>query len=94
MFCLIYRKIIWLGDLNYRLSSTSSDDVSELIRRNDWQGLLEKDQLKIEQKAGRIFDGWEEGRICFAPTYKYITNSDRYVAQTCTTKEKTRTPAW
>ncbi|XP_071734785.1 type I inositol polyphosphate 5-phosphatase 8 [Rutidosis leptorrhynchoides] len=88
-----HEKIIWLGDLNYRLSSTS-EDVGELLTRNDWQALLEKDQLKIEQKAGRIFEGWEEGRICFAPTYKYITNTDQYVAQTCTPKGKRRTPAW
>ncbi|KAL8193315.1 hypothetical protein R6Q57_026896 [Mikania cordata] len=88
-------KIIWLGDLNYRLSSTS-DDVHEILRRNDWQALLEKDQLKIEQKAGRIFKGWEEGKICFAPTYKYITNSDHYVVAqpSSTPKQKRRTPAW
>ncbi|XP_076901486.1 type I inositol polyphosphate 5-phosphatase 8-like [Bidens hawaiensis] len=88
-----HEKIIWLGDLNYRLSSTS-DDVHEILQRNDWQTLLEKDQLKIEQKAGRIFEGWEEGKICFAPTYKYITNTDYYVAQTSTPKDKRRTPAW
>nr|XP_043634599.1 type I inositol polyphosphate 5-phosphatase 8 [Erigeron canadensis] len=87
--------IIWLGDLNYRLSSsTTTDDVHEFLQRNDWQALLEKDQLKIEQKAGRIFEGWEEGKIHFAPTYKYITNSDCYVAQTSTPKDKRRTPAW
>ncbi|GJY16265.1 type I inositol polyphosphate 5-phosphatase 8 [Tanacetum coccineum] len=88
-----HEKIIWLGDLNYRLSSTS-DDLLESLQRNDWQALIEKDQLKIEQKAGRIFKGWEEGKICFAPTYKYITNSDNYVAQSSTPKEKRRTPAW
>ncbi|PWA50910.1 DNAse I-like superfamily protein [Artemisia annua] len=52
---------------------------------------IEKDQLKIHQKAGRIFKGWEEGKICFAPTYKYITNSDNYIAQSSTPKEKRRT---
>lgn len=88
-----HEKIIWLGDLNYRLSPTS-DDVHELLQRNDWQALLEKDQLRLEQKAGRVFEGWEEGKIYFAPTYKYITNSDQYVAQTPTSKEKRRTPAW
>ncbi|KAK9061468.1 hypothetical protein SSX86_018649 [Deinandra increscens subsp. villosa] len=89
-----HEKIIWLGDLNYRLSSTS-DDVYEILQRYDWQTLLEKDQLKIEQNAGRVFEGWEEGKICFAPTYKYITNSNQYVvAQTSTPKEKRRTPAW
>jgi phosphatidylinositol-bisphosphatase len=48
----------------------------------------------MEQKAGRIFEGWNEGSIYFAPTYKYLTNSDQYVAQTCKSKEKRRTPAW
>lgn len=51
-------------------------------------------QLRIEQKAGRVFQGWEEGDIYFAPTYKYITNSDTYAYQTSSPKEKRRTPAW
>lgn len=51
-------------------------------------------QLKIEQRAGRVFKGWEEGRIYFAPTYKYLANSDYYVAQTVISKDKRRTPAW
>ncbi|KAH6802581.1 DNAse I-like superfamily protein [Perilla frutescens var. frutescens] len=86
---LDHDKVIWLGDLNYRLAS-SCEDTYELLERNDWQALLDKDELRIEQKAGRVFKGWEEGEICFAPTYKYIANSDRYV----TSKEKRRTPAW
>ncbi|KAJ4891830.1 DNAse I-like superfamily protein [Raphanus sativus] len=85
-------KVIWLGDLNYRLRASS--DVHEQLSNNDWEALLEKDQLKIEQRAGRVFQGWEEGRIYFAPTYKYLINSDRYVAQTEKSKEKRRTPAW
>lgn len=36
-------KIIWLGDLNYRL--VSGDDTNELVNNNDWQALLEKDQV-------------------------------------------------
>ncbi|KAH6807314.1 DNAse I-like superfamily protein [Perilla frutescens var. frutescens] len=90
---LDHDKIIWLGDLNYRLASICGDTY-KLVERNDWQALLEKDQLKIEQKAGRIFQGWEEGDIYFAPTYKYITNSDNYVVQNSSPKEKQRTPAW
>ncbi|KAL5716628.1 phosphoinositide 5-phosphatase [Ranunculus cassubicifolius] len=85
--------IIWLGDLNYRLAHRCGE-MNELLKKNDWQALLEKDQLKIEQKAGRIFKGWEEGRIYFAPTYKYLTNSDTYAVQTSNSKEKRRTPAW
>ncbi|KAH7667789.1 DNase I-like protein [Dioscorea alata] len=54
------------------------NDTHELLQKNDWQALLEKDQLRIEQKAGRVFRGWKEGKIYFPPTYKYLTNSDNY----------------
>lgn len=91
---LDHDKIIWLGDLNYRLASTCEDTIFRLLKTNDWQPLLEKDQLRIEQKAGRIFQGWNEGRICFAPTYKYLANSDNYAVQTSASKDKRRTPAW
>ncbi|CAI9098164.1 OLC1v1034764C1 [Oldenlandia corymbosa var. corymbosa] len=90
---LDHEKIIWLGDLNYRLAPNGGDAI-ELLKRNDWQTLLEKDQLRIEQKAGRVFKGWEEGKIQFAPTYKYRKDSDDYVVQTSTSKERRRTPAW
>jgi len=40
--------------------------------------LLERDQLRVEQKAGLVFTGWEEGRIGFPPTYKYVAGSDAY----------------
>ncbi|WJX84519.1 phosphoinositide 5-phosphatase [Trifolium repens] len=90
---LEHDNIIWLGDLNYRLAA-SYDDIHKLLKENNLKALLEKDQLSMEQKAGRIFEGWNEGSIYFAPTYKYLTNSDQYVAQTCKSKEKRRTPAW
>ncbi|KAK6231475.1 Endonuclease/exonuclease/phosphatase - like 10 [Theobroma cacao] len=90
---LDHDKIIWLGDLNYRLAA-GSGDTHALLKKNDWQALLEKDQLRIEQRAGRVFKGWEEGRIYFAPTYKYLTDSDDYVVQLSNSKEKRRTPAW
>ncbi|KAL9331895.1 hypothetical protein ACSQ67_001505 [Phaseolus vulgaris] len=90
---LEHDNIIWLGDLNYRLVA-GYDDTHELLKKNNWQALLEKDQLRIEQRAGRVFKGWNEGNIYFAPTYKYLTNSDHYVAQSSKSKEKQRTPAW
>ncbi|XP_061339485.1 type I inositol polyphosphate 5-phosphatase 8-like [Gastrolobium bilobum] len=90
---LEHDKIIWLGDLNYRFAA-GYDDTHELLKKSDWQALLEKDQLRIEQKAGRVFKEWKEGKIYFAPTYKYLFNSDQYVAQTSKSKEKRRTPAW
>ncbi|OMO97140.1 Inositol polyphosphate-related phosphatase [Corchorus olitorius] len=90
---LDHDKIIWLGDLNYRLA-VGSGDTQELLKKNDWQALLEKDQLMLEQNAGRVFKGWKEGKIFFAPTYKYLPDSDDYVAQISNSKEKRRNPAW
>ncbi|XP_059669483.1 type I inositol polyphosphate 5-phosphatase 8-like [Cornus florida] len=91
---LEHDKIIWLGDLNYRLAFSYEDTYELLLKKNNWQALLEKDQLRIEQRAGRVFKGWEEGRIYFAPTYKYLANSDNYVVQTSASKQNRRTPAW
>ena len=51
-------------------------------------------QLKIEREAGRVFKGWGEGKIYFAPTYKYSYNSDTYTGDIKTSKKNRRTPAW
>jgi hypothetical protein len=29
-------------------------------------------------KAKRVFEGWQEGAIDFAPTYKYIVGTNEY----------------
>lgn len=51
-------------------------------------------QLILEKEAGRVFKGWKEGKIFFAPTYKYTQNSDAYAGETVKSKKKRRTPAW
>ncbi|WVZ73631.1 hypothetical protein U9M48_021916 [Paspalum notatum var. saurae] len=86
-------RIIWLGDLNYRVS-LSYEETKTLLEENDWDTLLERDQLAMERQAGRVFKGWKEGKIFFAPTYKYRQNSDSYVWETAKSKKKRRTPAW
>ncbi|KAK7247448.1 hypothetical protein RIF29_42331 [Crotalaria pallida] len=86
-------RIIWLGDLNYRVS-LSYEETRVLLEDNDWDTLLEKDQLNIERDAGRVFNDFKEGRIFFAPTYKYSHNSDSYAGETSKSKKKRRTPAW
>ncbi|XP_062212656.1 type IV inositol polyphosphate 5-phosphatase 7-like isoform X2 [Phragmites australis] len=88
---LEHDRIIWLGDLNYRIA-LSYCSAKALVEMHNWKQLLEKDQLRIEQRHGRVFQGWKEGRIYFPPTYKYSFNSDRY-SGVCP-KEKRRTPAW
>uniref|UniRef100_A0A0D9VX49 Inositol polyphosphate-related phosphatase domain-containing protein n=1 Tax=Leersia perrieri TaxID=77586 RepID=A0A0D9VX49_9ORYZ len=90
---LNHDRIIWLGDLNYRIA-LSYRSVKALVEMHNWQQLLEKDQLQIEQRYGRVFSGWNEGRIYFPPTYKYSYNSDRYAGDDMRPNEKRRTPAW
>lgn len=42
IFC---RKIIWLGDLNYRLN-VPYEKAWELLSRSEWSKLVEKDQVR------------------------------------------------
>ncbi|XP_021861775.2 type I inositol polyphosphate 5-phosphatase 5 [Spinacia oleracea] len=86
-------RVLWFGDLNYRVS-LPYEEARLLLEENDWDTLLEKDQLKIERDSGRVFSGWKEGRVMFAPTYKYNQNSDMYAGETTKSKKKRRTPAW
>ncbi|GLU03555.1 hypothetical protein SLE2022_207470 [Rubroshorea leprosula] len=90
---LEHDRIIWLGDLNYRIA-LSYHSAKSLVGMRNWKALLENDQLRIEQRRGRVFEGWNEGRIYFPPTYKYSNNSDRYAGDDRYLKEKRRTPAW
>ncbi|AQK63949.1 Type IV inositol polyphosphate 5-phosphatase 7 [Zea mays] len=90
---LDHDRVIWLGDLNYRIA-LSYRSVKALVEMHNWKQLLEKDQLRIEQRFGRVFAGWREGRIYFPPTYKYSYNSDRYAGDDMRPNEKRRTPAW
>ncbi|XP_020239291.1 type I inositol polyphosphate 5-phosphatase 10 [Cajanus cajan] len=91
---LEHERIIWFGDLNYRIS-LSYNDVKRLMEKLDWASLLKKDQLKMEREAGRVFKGWKEGKIYFPPTYKYAFNSGIYYDEGVeVSKNKRTTPAW
>ena len=44
---------------------------------------------------GQVFEGWQEGTIKFAPTYKYYPNSNKYYGAVEGKRgEKKRAPAW
>ncbi|KAK2844859.1 hypothetical protein Q5P01_011518 [Channa striata] len=81
--------VLWLGDLNYRISDLDVDDVKEYISKKDFETLHSYDQLKREIDKEAVFDGFVEGEIDFQPTYKYDTGSDKW-----DTSEKCRVPAW
>uniref|UniRef100_A0A3Q3QQJ1 phosphoinositide 5-phosphatase n=2 Tax=Monopterus albus TaxID=43700 RepID=A0A3Q3QQJ1_MONAL len=81
--------VLWIGDLNYRISDLDVDDVKELISKKDFETLHSFDQLKRQIDKEAVFDGFVEGEIHFQPTYKYDTGSDMW-----DTSEKCRVPAW
>ena len=80
--------VFWCGDFNYRIDLTN-DEVKQLVRDRDWSTLLAADQLKCQQKEGKVFRNYIEGDINFPPTYKYDINSEDY-----DTSEKCRVPAY
>ncbi|XP_014683071.3 synaptojanin-1 isoform X21 [Equus asinus] len=80
--------VFWCGDFNYRID-LPNEEVKELIRQQNWDSLIAGDQLINQKNAGQIFRGFLEGKVTFAPTYKYDLFSDDY-----DTSEKCRTPAW
>ncbi|XP_049336450.1 type II inositol 1,4,5-trisphosphate 5-phosphatase isoform X2 [Astyanax mexicanus] len=81
--------VLWLGDLNYRISDLEVDHVKGLILKKDFETLYSHDQLKRQMDEEAVFVGFLEGEIEFQPTYKYDTGSDQW-----DTSEKCRVPAW
>ncbi|KAG9142696.1 hypothetical protein Leryth_005460 [Lithospermum erythrorhizon] len=86
-------QIFWFGDLNYRINMLD-EEMMKLVARKKWDELLNYDQLCKELRRGHVFDGWKEGIINFAPTYKYKFDSDRYTRENPKEGEKKRSPAW
>ncbi|XP_071362361.1 synaptojanin-1 isoform X3 [Trachinotus anak] len=80
--------VFWCGDFNYRIS-LPNEEVKELIKQQNWDALTAGDQLVDQKNAGLVFRGFIEGKLDFAPTYKYDLFSEDY-----DTSEKCRTPAW
>ncbi|XP_076244789.1 synaptojanin isoform X1 [Calliopsis andreniformis] len=80
--------VFWCGDFNYRVDM-DKDEMKEMIKRNEFDQILQYDQLRVQQEQGNVFKNFLEGPINFAPTYKYDLFSDDY-----DTSEKCRQPAW
>ncbi|XP_062847464.1 type II inositol 1,4,5-trisphosphate 5-phosphatase isoform X2 [Trichomycterus rosablanca] len=81
--------VLWLGDLNYRISDLEANHVKDLIIKKEFETLHNFDQLKRQMDEEAVFVGFVEGDIDFQPTYKYDTGSDEW-----DTSEKCRVPAW
>lgn len=49
-FSYFVSRVIWLGDLNYRIS-LSYEDTKKLLTENNWDALFEKDQVNFSKDA-------------------------------------------
>ncbi|GMT07384.1 hypothetical protein PENTCL1PPCAC_29558 [Pristionchus entomophagus] len=68
--------ILWMGDLNFRLSGGSLVLKNVLPNPND---ALIYDELTQQMRQGNIFIDFREARIQFPPTHKLESNSNNYV---------------
>ncbi|XP_063713235.1 phosphatidylinositol 4,5-bisphosphate 5-phosphatase A-like isoform X2 [Symsagittifera roscoffensis] len=81
--------VFWLGDLNFRIDEIPNLEVKRLVEEGQLQHLLNHDQLNFSIASGRSFSPFQEGEICFPPTYKFNVGTQDY-----DTSEKKRKPAW
>ncbi|XP_074292056.1 type I inositol polyphosphate 5-phosphatase 12-like isoform X2 [Silene latifolia] len=84
--------VVFCGDFNYRLFGISYDEARDLVSQRSFDWLREKDQLRAEMKAGKVFQGMREAVFKFPPTYKFekhIPGLGGYDSG-----EKKRIPAW
>ncbi|RWR90463.1 type I inositol polyphosphate 5-phosphatase 13-like protein [Cinnamomum micranthum f. kanehirae] len=84
--------VVFLGDFNYRLHSISYDEARDFVSQRCFDWLRERDQLRAEMKAGRVFQGLREGLIKFPPTYKFERHQPGLGGYD--SSEKKRIPAW
>ncbi|XP_047942972.1 type I inositol polyphosphate 5-phosphatase 12-like [Salvia hispanica] len=84
--------IVFNGDFNYRLFGITYDETRDLVSQRSFDWLREKDQLRAEMKAGKVFQGMREALIRFPPTYKFEIGKPGLGGYD--SGEKKRIPAW
>jgi len=77
-FDCLFSIVIWLGDLNYRVSDMDSELVRRLADKGQYKILLANDQLIRQKDEKKCFKGFQEGVINFKPTYKYDPGTDNW----------------
>uniref|UniRef100_A0A0D3EKE6 Inositol polyphosphate-related phosphatase domain-containing protein n=1 Tax=Oryza barthii TaxID=65489 RepID=A0A0D3EKE6_9ORYZ len=104
MFCFVCTHLA-AGEKPADLHKRNAD-VQEIHRRTHFAGVgmprniydherifwLGDLNYRIDVAKGRAFDGWTEGVLEFAPTYKYELNSAKYIGDD--QRGGRRTPAW
>ena len=80
-----YDVVLWMGDLNYRINGNTAA-VRFLIDKSMPEVLVANDQLNIQRAKGKVFRGFQEQAIAFAPTFKLRPRTDDY--------NDARVPSW
>ena len=65
----LFDRIVWFGDLNYRVSTTR-DVADAVLAQGMPEVLLAKDELLAQRENGRAFVGFMEHHVRFRPTFK------------------------
>ncbi|OQV16524.1 Phosphatidylinositol 4,5-bisphosphate 5-phosphatase A [Hypsibius exemplaris] len=69
---------VWLGDFNFRIEGISQDKTLHYIESQKWPQLLKHDQLHRAAFVEGAFSTFQEGKIEFPPTYKFVTGTSIY----------------
>lgn len=86
-----YDCVFWFGDLNFRVSLPASIMRDEIHARGtmNFKETLKWDQLRTVIKRNQAFHEFNEPRIKFHPTYKFLPDSESYAVSS-----KPRTPSY
>ena len=81
--------VYWVGDLNYRITELDASTVKDIIAAGQLETLFQYDQFRDQRHQRKVFNGYTEHEITFAPTYKFDPGTDNWDSS-----EKARAPAW
>lgn len=84
-----FDRVIFAGDLNYRLVICDRDVFDNSYCVANPTALLNLDELTQQREAQTAFDGFIEAPVSFPPTYKYDKGTDTFDSS-----KKRRVPSW
>lgn len=68
--------VFMMGDMNYRIDE-DYEFIIDCLNNNEIEKLRDRDQFKIEARNSKCeLSGFDEGKIKFPPTYKYVPGTD------------------
>lgn len=85
--------MFFLGDLNYRLNVVKLPEINALLESHNLEKLVEYDQLLTEKRKGQVFMDFNEGKLNFLPSFKYVKGTSTF-GHLVNTSERKRDPAW